>query len=169
MENKEALDFFHKMSENSHDPKSVKLAKGSDFSQMDADFILKYANENSSILDLGSGTGLIVNKLCDKVKHITAVEPFSSFTKFIVQKDNVAIVNKTFDEYEVQRDDYDLITIFGVMHYFNEEESVGIYKKFQSALKSGGKIIIKNQFGVQEDVMRVIPKNRKATIMLNIG
>lgn len=155
MENKEALDFFHKMSEKSQDPKSVKLAKGSDFSQMDADFILKYADGNSTILDLGSGTGLIVNKLSDKVKHVTAVEPFPSFTRFILQRDNITIVNKTIEEFEIQRNDYDFITIFGVMHYFNEEESVGIYKKYQSALKSGGRgrIIIKNQFGVREDVV----------------
>lgn len=62
MENKEALGFFRKMSERSDDPKSVKLAKASDFSQMDAAFILNYADVNSTILDLGSGTGLIVNK-----------------------------------------------------------------------------------------------------------
>lgn len=47
MENREALDFFRKISEISNDPKSVKLANASDFSQMDADFILKYANEDS--------------------------------------------------------------------------------------------------------------------------
>lgn len=47
MENREALDFFRKISEVSNDPKSVKLSNASDFSQMDADFILKYANEDS--------------------------------------------------------------------------------------------------------------------------
>lgn len=153
MENKEALDFFQKMSENSHDPKSVKLANSSDFSQMDASFILEYADDKTNILDLGTGTGLIVNKLYDKVNHITAVEPFSSFTKYIVPSDNITIVNKTFEEYVIISNDFDLITIFGVMHYFNEQESVEIYRKFQSALKPGGKIIIKNQFGIHEDVV----------------
>ena len=153
MENKEALAFFREMAGNSHDPKSVKLAKSSDFSQMDADFILQFADANSVILDLGSGTGLIVNKLYDKVKHITAIEPFSSFTTFIVPSDKVKIVNKTFEEYEIKRNDYDFVTIFGVMHYFNERESVEIYRKFQSALKKGGRLIIKNQFGVHEDVV----------------
>lgn len=153
MKNKEALDFFHNMSEKSQDPKSVKLANSSDFSNMDADFILKYADKHSNVLDLGSGTGLIVNKIYDKVGHITAVEPFSSFTRFIVQSDNITVVNKTFDAYEIEQTDYDVITVFGVMHYFNEAESVEIYKKFYPALKKGGKIIIKNQFGIHEDVV----------------
>ena len=153
MENKEALGFFRKMSERSDDPKSVKLAKASDFSQMDAAFILNYADVNSTILDLGSGTGLIVNKLYDKVKHITAIEPFPAFTKFIVPSNNITVVNTTIREYIINRNDFDFITVFGVMQYFNEEESFEIYEKFKSALKVGGKIIIKNQFGVHKDVV----------------
>jgi SAM-dependent methyltransferase len=153
MKNEEALVFFQNMSEECQDPKSVKLANSSDFSRMDADFVLQYVDRNSIILDLGSGTGLIINKIYDKVGHITAVEPFAPFTKFYVQSSVIEVVNKTFDEYEPDRADYDFITLFGVMHYFNEEESVEIYKKFYPALKTGGKIIIKNQFGIHEDVV----------------
>jgi SAM-dependent methyltransferase len=153
MKNKEALAFFQEMANNSHDPKSVKLAKSSDFSQMDADFILQYSDINSDILDLGSGTGLIINKIYDKVRHITAIEPFASFTQFIVLSDTIDIVNSTFDKYEITKTDFDLLTIFGVMHYFNERESIEIYSRFKSALKTGGKIIVKNQFGIDEDVI----------------
>lgn len=153
MENKDAFHFFKLMSQNSNDPQSVKLANASDFSQMDADFIMKYANNESTILDLGSGTGLIVNKIYNKIKAITAVEPFPEFTKFIHSSDNVTIVNQTFEDFEVIRADYDLVTIFGTMHYFNEKEAEAIYKKFYSALKKGGKLIVKNQFGVSEDVI----------------
>ena len=141
------------MAANSYDPKSVKLNPGNDFTQMDAHFILKYADENSILLDLGSGTGLTVNKIYDKVKHITAVEPFPSFTQFIVTSDNISIVNKTLDEFQIDRIDYDLITMFGIMHYFNEAESISLYEKYYYALKKGGHIIVKNQFGVKEDVV----------------
>ena len=153
MENKEALNFFKLMSQNSDDPKSVKLAKSSDFSQMDADFIMKFADGKSKIMDLVSGTGLIINKLFDKVGSITAIEPFVPFTKFIHQSDNIRIVNQTFDEYVIDEFDYDMVTIFGTMHYFNENEAIAIYNKFFPVLKNGGKIIIKNQFGVHEDVV----------------
>lgn len=153
MENKEALGFFQKMAANSCDPKSVKINPGNDFTQMDACFILKYADENSILLDLGSGTGLTVNKIYDKVKYITAVEPFSSFTQFIVSSDKISIVNKTLDEFQIDRTDYDLITMFGIMHYFNEVESISLYEKYYYALKEGGHIIVKNQFGIKEDVL----------------
>lgn len=152
MENKEALDFFERMSQNTNDQKSVKLANASDFSQMDADFILKYCNANTEMLDLGSGTGLVINKMYDKVKNIVAVEPFASFTKFIVASPNVEIVNQTFDEFSQKDRLFNLITIFGTMHYFNEEESVKIYTKYFRNLKKGGRLIVKNQFGVTEDV-----------------
>ncbi len=152
MKNKEALDFFKKMSQNTNDQKSVKLANASDFSQMDADFILKYCNANTEMLDLGSGTGLVINKMYDKVKTVVAVEPFASFTKFIVNSPNVEVVNQTFDEYSPGDRPFDLITIFGTMHYFNEEESVKIYSKYFRNLKKGGRLIVKNQFGVTEDV-----------------
>lgn len=153
MENKEALNFFKLMSQNSDDPKSVKLAKSSDFSQMDADFIMKFAHKKSKIMDLGSGTGLIINKIYDKVGFITAIEPFVPFTKFINQSDNIKVVNQTFDEYVIGEFDYDMVTIFGTMHYFNENEAIDIYNKFFPVLKNGGKIIVKNQFGVKEDVV----------------
>jgi len=47
---------------------------------------------------------------------------------------------------------FDIITIFGTLHYFNEEEAVRIYRKYYQYLKPGGKIIVKQQFGVNEDV-----------------
>lgn len=151
MKNKEALDFFKNMAETTNDSKSVKLAHVSDFTQLDADFILDHVTKDSDILDLGSGTGLIVNKIYDKVRHITAVEPFSSFTRFIVDSTNVQILNETFEEMKLNRQ-YDAITIFGTMHYFNEEEAIDIYKKCFPALREGGVLIVKNQFGVEEDV-----------------
>jgi 16S rRNA G527 N7-methylase RsmG len=86
------------------------------------------------------------------VDHITVVEPFSGFTKYIVKSENVEIFNQTIHEFE-PRKQYDLITIFAVMHYFNEDESTAIYKKYYPFLKEKGKLIIKNQFGVNEDVI----------------
>ncbi|MCQ2269712.1 MAG: class I SAM-dependent methyltransferase [Bacteroidales bacterium] len=151
MKNEEALDFFNNMAATTNDSKSVKLAHVSDFTQLDADFILARVTDDSDILDLGSGTGLIINKIYDKVHHITAVEPFSQFTRFIVSSKNVQIINETFENLKLDRQ-YDAITIFGTMHYFNEEEAIGIYKKCFPALRNGGCLIVKNQFGVTKDV-----------------
>jgi predicted TPR repeat methyltransferase len=153
MENKKALDFFCDMSLHSDKgAQSVKLAGASDFTQYDTTFIMKYACKKTDLLDLGSGSGLIVNKLFDKVAFITAVEPFKGFTKYIVESNNIKIHNQTLLEFELDRQ-YDLITIFAVMHYFNEQEAIAVYEKYYPFLKSGGKLIVKNQFGVKEDVI----------------
>ena len=129
MENKKALDFFEKMSLNTKDQQSVKLANVTDLTQIDADFIMQYCGKESSILDLGSGTGLIVNKIYDKVGYIVAVEPFPAFTEFIVNSSNIRIVNETFENFSTE-EEFDCVTIFGTMHYFNEQEAVEIYTKF---------------------------------------
>lgn len=156
MENKDALSFFSKLSQDkSLNEKSVKLACVSDFSDMDSAFILNYTTSNSEILDLGSGTGLIINKISNKVKSITAVEPFVRFSNFIDQTNNVNIYNETINDFFNREIDhqYDIVTLFALMHYFNEEESYSIYKECLQILKPGGVVLIKNQFGITKDVV----------------
>lgn len=153
MKNKKAFDFFKKMSQQKESgPYSVKLVNNIDCTDIDANFILKNSNKNSNILDLGSGTGIIVNKIYDKIGFITCVEPFDDFTKYIDKSDNIIIVNSTLKEFETEKK-FDLITAFGIMQYFSEQEAIDLYTKYYSYLKIGGKFIIKNQFGVNEDVI----------------
>jgi len=152
MENKKAFDFWSSKAENTTDAKDLKLNPINDHTQMDADFILKYADKTTSILDLGTGTGLIVNKIYDKIGKITCVEPFEGFTKYIARSENIKVEHQTLMGFEPS-ETFDLITVFGVMHYFNEKESIEIYKKYFPALKKGGRLIVKNQFGVSEDVI----------------
>lgn len=152
MKNIQALKFFKDMSENQkNNPKSVKLACNTDYTELDSNFIMRYANENTSVLDIGTGTGLIVNKIYNKIKSVDCVEPYSEFTKFVVKNRNVTIINKNFFDF-ITNKTFDLITIFGTMHYVNEEEAIEIYQKSYSFLKRDGYIIIKNQFGINEDV-----------------
>ncbi|EAJ6871421.1 methyltransferase domain-containing protein [Campylobacter coli] len=150
--NQDALEFYTYIANTKNDPQSVKLANNTDFTNIDAEFILKYSSKNSKILDLGSGTGLIVNKIYDKVFHIDCVEFYKEFSKFIIKSSNISIYNQLLQSFHTRKK-YDLITIFGVMQYFNELEALKIYKKYFSYLKKGGKFIIKNQFGIKEDVI----------------
>jgi len=150
---KESLDYFSKMAYNGNvTPTSVKNIATNDFTDYDATFILNYCNPQTKILDLASGTGLTINKIYDKVGKITAVEPFESFTKFIRKSSNIEIYNQTLSDFNT-REVYDIISLFGIMQFFTEEEALNIYKKYLPALKNNGKIIVKNQFGVQEDVI----------------
>lgn len=152
MNNTNALEFFQNMSKKmSDDDKCVKLACNADCTDIDAKFIMKYADKNTQMLDIGTGTGLIINKMYDKVKYIECIEPFKEFSNHLVKSDNITVINKKIFDYKTDKK-FDLVTIFGSMHYFNGEEAKKIYSIVKELLKSKGKLIIKNQFGVKEDV-----------------
>jgi len=152
MNNKDAMTFFKGLAcSEKNSPNVVKLAHNTDYTDLDAAFILKYSNQKSKILDIGTGTGLIVNKIYDKVGYVECVEPYKEFTKFINKSDNIKIVNKNVFEYQTKQK-FDLITLFGFMQYFIELEAIQIYKKCYNLLNKSGIIIIKNQFGITKDV-----------------
>lgn len=152
MNNANSLDFFEDMAKSNPDAKSVKITKVSDFSHLDSNFILNYADENTSILDLASGSGLILNRIYDKVKHITAVEAFEQFSKFISKTPKIIIINQDIAGFSTN-ECFDLITMFGIVQYFNEAEITEIYRKYMKNMRIDGKLIIKNQFGIKDDVL----------------
>lgn len=153
MKNSDALKFFKNMSKDkSLNQNSVKLAKNSDFSNIDAKFILSHSNKNTKILDLGSGSGLIINKIYKHVGSILAIEPLVEFTKFIINNPNITIINTDILSFKTNKL-FDLITMFAVVQYFNQKEITKIYSKYKNNLKANGKLIIKGQFGIKEDVV----------------
>lgn len=79
------------------------------------------------------------------------MEFFEEFTQFIAKKDNINIINKNILDFDTDKK-YDVVSLFGIIQYFSTEESIKIYKNCYKYLKPNGKIIIKNQFGVSEDV-----------------
>lgn len=152
MNNKHSLDFFHTMAQSNPSRKDVKILPKNDHSDVDAEFIMRYASKDSNILDLGSGSGLIINKIYKKVRSITAVEVFPEFTKFIANSENITVINEDIFTYRSNKL-YDLITMFGVVQYFSRDEVADMYRNYYKNLCSGGKLIIKNQFGVDDDVV----------------
>jgi len=151
-DNTSALQFYEQLANKpNNNPNSVKLAHNTDYTDIDAEFILKYVDNNSEVLDLGSGSGLIVNRIYNKIKSIDCVEFFEEFTQFIAKKDNINIINKNILDFDTDKK-YDVVSLFGIIQYFSTEESIKIYKNCYKYLKPNGKIIIKNQFGVSEDV-----------------
>lgn len=151
MQNKQALEYWQTMASSNPDEKVAKVNAVNDYTGIDANFILKYADQDSEILDLASGTGLTINKLYDKVGHIDAVELFPDFSKFIKATPKITVFNQDISQYQTDKQ-YDIITMFGVVSYFNKDEIEQIYRKYLDLLKPTGKLIIKNQFGVREDV-----------------
>jgi SAM-dependent methyltransferase len=144
--NKQSIEFYKSLAINVTDAKILKFSN--DNTHHDVDFIRLFAKRNQSLLDLGSGTGLIINKLTNDFKDITAVELFKEFSDYI-NGDNIQIHNKNLIDFYIEKK-FGIATMFGTAHYFNEKESINIYKNIFSMLDDNSVFILKNQFGVEE-------------------
>ena len=96
--------------------------------------------------------GLIIKRLVNHVESIVAVEKFEEFSSFIAKNPRIKVVTADIIEYEPQ-DTFNLITLFGVAHHFNKQEISQIYDRAHGWLDEGGQLIVKNQFGIKEDVI----------------
>ena len=150
--NKSALDFFIKLAKKSSNPQSALNLGLGDKTLLDAQFLEPFLNTDSNLLDVGSGSGLLLKHIYKKVGKITAVEPLKEYSRFIPPADNIQVVNQEIQNFTCT-DRFELITCFGIVQYFNIEEISSVYLKLFEYCLPGGRIIIKNQFGVQKAVL----------------
>jgi SAM-dependent methyltransferase len=151
--NENSLNFWQGKALNRPTEAAAKVNARNDHSLLDAAFVLQYATKDTALLDLASGTGLLLNKIYDKVRAIVAVERFAEFSRFIQKADNITVINEDIKRYApAPAAAFDLITMFGAVQYFDYSEIAEIYRKYFECLKPQGKLIIKSQFGVKEDV-----------------
>ena len=152
MTNKKALDFYQgAISENSARG-DEKLSRQNDNTHLDAAFINNYCNHNTRLLDLGTGSGLTLDKISPDINLITAVEVMPELSALIKSRSNLQIVTENILQYRPDQN-YNLVTVFGVANYFSVEEMIIIYKYIYDCLDVGGILIVKNQFGINEDVI----------------
>ena len=152
MDNQKALQYWTQKSRSNVTPLTAKVRSTNDFSQMDADFICQYVGPDCDLLDLATGTGITLNKYSDRVKSVVAVERYPEFTQFIEKRPNVEVVISNILDFETPKK-FDVITFFGTVQYFNQEEVALLYRKYKAFLKPQGKFLVKTQFGVKEDVL----------------
>jgi len=151
MDHSKAIRYWEYMANSNPTEKTAKVNPQNDFTDFDAKFIMEHADGTSELLDLASGTGMALNKYYKRVGHVDAVEMFPEFTKFIAKSPNIDIFNESITDF-VSSKKYDIVLMFGIVQYFNENEMKVLYSKYKNYLKPTGKLIIKNQFGVKEDV-----------------
>jgi len=113
----------------------------------DIKFLKRFSDKEKVLLDLGSGTGSTINNLINDFKKIIAVEKFSHFSKFIDKK--IEVTNK--DIRDIEFNNIDIITAFGVFNHLDDEDTLMIYKKINTFLKDGGLFILKHAMGIKKD------------------
>jgi len=145
--NQASIEFYKNIASKINDAKDVKLIPINDYTNYDIEFIAKYTCEK--LIDMGSGTGLIINNLTEHFKSITAVELFEEFSQYILRDKNIKIVHENLLTYKTE-ERYNLATMFGVAHHFNSDESLMIYKNVFAILNINGVFILKNQFALEK-------------------
>lgn len=123
--------------------------KRPDTSDLEIDFLKRYVKSTDDVLDIGSGSGLIINKLINHVDKITAVEKFEGFTKFIVEQPNMLVINADLKDFKIRKH-FDLALCFGVSQCFAEADMIGIYNNIFAMLKSQAYFIVRMQCGLEK-------------------
>lgn len=118
----------------------------------DLQLIEQYINPSTHLLDLGCGTCYITNQLADKVSFIKGVDKFKEFLSACETSEHFKTEQVDVLHYRDNKQ-YDVILLFGVMVYFDENESRKIYANCKAMLKKGGTLIVKHQTGNTEDIV----------------
>ena len=124
--------------------------KRPDTSDLEIEFLSRYLKSDDDILDVGSGSGLIINKLVDFVKNITAVEKYEGFSKFIIDDPKIFLINADLLGFNIRKE-FDAVLCLGVAQCFSRPEITDIYHKLYSMVRSGGLLIIRSHCGLEKD------------------
>lgn len=119
---------------------------------IDFEFIRQFVASGSRVLDLGAGSCVVAQRLAGVVDQVVAVDKFGSFLQMAEKHPNLILHESDILDYEAD-EKFDLCLLFGVMNYFDEEESQKIYSKIEDILDDNGVLLIKHQCGVDDDVV----------------
>ena len=144
-------EYYSKLAENITSAEQTRN-KAPDFSKYDVEFVKRFAGKTKTLLDLGAGTGLLINHLVQDFAEIVALEKYKNFSDFIVRADNVQVLNADLIGFKTNQQ-FDVITVYGVMNFFNADEALKIYRRVCNWLKPGGKLLVKHQMGRVQDVI----------------
>lgn len=151
MGNRKIKAYYDKLAKRITSPTGTRN-KAPDFTAYDVAFVKDYVSPEKTLLDMGAGTGLLLNHIAPECRVVTAVELYPEFSKFIIPLPHLTIVNDNILTFETT-DRFDLVIAFGVMNFFSTKEACQLYKAFHRFTAPGGTLIIKNQMGVLEDVI----------------
>ena len=144
-------DYWKELSKRIVNPSETKN-KRPDTSDLEIEFLKNYLKNTDAILDLGSGSGLIINKLVKFVASIIAVEKFELFTKFIVDDPKMTVINSDLLGFKIRRQ-FDAVLLFGVAQSFYKDDIIGIYKNTYEMIKPEGLFINRIHCGLTEDIL----------------
>ncbi|MEM9583829.1 MAG: class I SAM-dependent methyltransferase [Pseudomonadota bacterium] len=151
MSNDKIHSYYTKLAEKITAPQDTRN-KAPDFSEYDIAFMQQFAGAEMSLLDLGAGSGLLLNAIAQQFGDIVAVELYEEFSKFIAPRPNLHVINSDIRSFDTVQS-FDVVIAFGVLNFFSVEEASAIYAKCFRFANPGGTLVIKHQMGREEDVV----------------
>ena len=100
--------------------------------------------KDSSILDFGSGTGLLLSKIAPYVENITAVDISKAMNKVLKDKKHTIACNLDIIEMDLTKENLNLKFngIISSMTMHHVKDVVQVFKKFYNLLHENGTIAI---------------------------
>lgn len=144
-------DYWAKLAAQITDPVQTRN-KRDDYSDLEIEFLRPFLKPGISVLDLGSGSGLVVNRLVEHVGHITAVEKYQGFSRYIKQSDKLDLINADLIGFRLYRE-FDLVLATGVMQCLEGRFVSDIYSNVFHMTKPGGHFIAHIHCGLDRDII----------------
>ena len=113
--------------------------------QLDADLeVVKPHLDAKTVLDLGAGTGELLQPFAYRAELVTAVDMVPAFLDQIPEFQGLERVVCDLETFVPSRS-YQLVLMFGVVTHLSVEDESMIYSQVTRALSAGGRAIVKHQ------------------------
>jgi cyclopropane fatty-acyl-phospholipid synthase-like methyltransferase len=135
------------------DPRIATHYKHDDALQFDLALALQYVQKDSFVLDLGCGSGALINSLVEHCSYVEGVDKVAGLMRHCRTDlpGKLKCVESDVMDYKSDRK-FDIVLLFGVANFLTKEEQRSLYSRIGTFLKPNGAFIAKHACGVTEEV-----------------
>lgn len=105
--------------------------------------INKYFTPETSVLDVGSGSGRFSRLFSEHVKSVRAIDNYVPFNQSLMRP-NITFSNHSIENFK--ESGFDVVFLFGVFYMFGYPQNVDIFSKLYEIVSPNGHLIIIDSF-----------------------
>lgn len=136
-------DFFQSVYTDGKDKYSDVFLYGRYFISQEIDGMLKNLKPNSSILDIGSGTGHLTNEMKKKGHTVRGMEPSEEMLNYArTNFPDIEFTKGVSVKLPYADESFDFVIAIEVLRYLSREDVLNTYKEIYRVLKKDGKMLV---------------------------